>query len=129
MAGKPPRKSRKMAVCLAVSLLINAGFLTVVALKVFGQRTDMLKTTEPLVIEANNDDDNVYVLPRGTTLYYEKSYPEGFSRYRVYFNHKGVIAGDPVRMEPKYWGTLIDPLWLANIDADTLKGICTGSGR
>lgn len=73
MASKPPRKFRKMAVCLAVSLLINAGFLTVAALKVFGQRTGMLKITEPLVIEANNGDDNLYVLPRGTTLYYEKS--------------------------------------------------------
>lgn len=83
----------------------------------------MIKTKEPMLIGGKDGDENYYVLPMGTTVYYEKSFSEGFSRYMVYFNHSGPIVGDEVPMEPKYQGSLVDPLWLSDIDADTLKEI------
>lgn len=83
----------------------------------------MIRTTEPLLIGGPGGDENSYVLPMGTTLYEDRSYPEGFTRYLVYFNHKGPIDYQTVTMEPKYGGSLIDPLWLENIDAETLKEV------
>jgi hypothetical protein len=110
---------------LAVLVLINTAVLASVVMShlssAYGLK--MIKTTEPLLIEGNTDDQHDYVLPRGTTLYHDKSFPEGFERYLVYFNHKGVIAHEEVPMKPEYGGALVDPLWLSNIDADTLKAL------
>jgi len=33
--------------------------------------------------------DEWYLLPAGTTLYYDDSMPEGFNRYRIYLNVEG----------------------------------------
>ncbi|MDN3220988.1 hypothetical protein [Pseudomonas nunensis] len=110
---------------LAVLVLLNAAALTPVVLNhlssAYGLK--MIKTKEPLLLEGPNGDEHDYVLPVGTTLYHDKSYPEGFDRYLVYLNHKGVIAHEEVPMKPEYGGALIDPLWLSNIDADTLKDL------
>ncbi len=115
----------RLFVFLLIATLINVGTLIFVVSNGL-MRThsmDMVKIREPLLIAGRSGDENYYVLPRGTTLYYDQSYPEGFSRYMVYFNHQGIIAGDEVPMKPEYGGTLIDPLWLTNVDADTLKEI------
>jgi hypothetical protein len=110
---------------LAVLVVVNAAVL---ALAVFNnvsrvQDMKMIKTKEPLIIEGPNGDENYYVLPLGTTLYHDKSFPEGHDRYVVYLNHKGAIAHEEVPMKPEYGGSFIDPLWMSNIDADTLKEI------
>ncbi|VVO58874.1 hypothetical protein PS898_00683 [Pseudomonas fluorescens] len=83
----------------------------------------MIMTTEPLLIGGRNGDENSYVLPMGTTLYEDKSYPEGFTRYLVYFNHKSPIDHETVTMEPKYGGSVVVPQWLESIDAVTLNDI------
>lgn len=83
----------------------------------------MIKTKEPLLIEGPNGGENDYVLPQGTTLYHDKSFPEGHDRYVVYFNHKGPVAYKDVALKTGYGGPFIDPLWLADVDADTLKEI------
>lgn len=116
---------RRVGLWLVAALLVNAVFL---AFLIFGHSAkgrdlEMVKTKEPLLIEGQGGDDNYYVLPMGTTLYHDKSFPEGHDRYVVYLNHKGAIAHEEVPMKPEYGGSFIDPLWLANIDADTLKDI------
>ncbi|WP_236188893.1 hypothetical protein [Pseudomonas pharyngis] len=116
---------RQVGLWLVAALLVNAVFL---AFLIFGSGAkgrdlEMIKTKEPLLIEGQGGDDNYYVLPMGTTLYHDKSFPEGHDRYVVYLNHKGAIAHEEVPMKPEYGGSFIDPLWLANIDADTLKDI------
>ncbi|MHC8386978.1 hypothetical protein ACYZTM_02730 [Pseudomonas sp. MDT2-39-1] len=77
----------------------------------------MIKTEGP------NGDENYYVLPLGTTLYRDKSFPEGHDRYVVYLNHKGAIAHEEVPMRPEYQGNFISPLWMSNVDSDALKRI------
>ncbi|TEA59377.1 hypothetical protein EIY71_23445 [Pseudomonas sp. CH235] len=116
---------RRVGLWLVAALLVNAVFL---AFLIFGNSAkvrdlEMVKTKEPLLIEGQGGDDNYYVLPMGTTLYHDKSFPEGHDRYVVYLNHKGAIAHEEVPMKPEYGGSFIDPLWLAKIDADTLKDI------
>ena len=83
----------------------------------------MIRTTAPLLIGGRDGDETRYVLPVGTTLYEDKSYPEGFTRYLVYFNHKGPIDHETVTMEPKYGGSVVVPQWLESIDAITLNDI------
>src|ERR1700739_1352423 len=116
---------RRVGLWLVAALVLNAVFL---AFLIFGNSAkgldlEMVRTNEPLLIEGQGGDDNYYVLPMGTTLYHDKSFPEGHDRYVVYLNHKGAIAHEEVPMKPEYGGSFIDPLWLANIDADTLKDI------
>lgn len=46
-----------------------------------------------------------YLLPKGTTLYYEQAFPEGFVRYRMYVNVEGIdlqstTLDDPTTIEP-----------------------------
>jgi hypothetical protein len=106
-------------------VLIYAAVLTFAVFNNVSRSHDMkmIKTKEPLLIEGPNGDENYYVLPLGTTLYHDKSFPEGHDRYVVYLNHKGAIAHDEVPMKPEYGGSFIDPLWISNIDVDTLKEI------
>ncbi|CAI8778354.1 Transmembrane protein [Pseudomonas sp. IT-P100] len=106
-------------------VLIYAAVLTFVVINNGSRSHDvkMIKTKEPLLIEGPNGDENYYVLPLGTTLYHDMSFPEGHDRYVVYLNHKGAIAHDEVSTKPEYGGSFIDPLWISNIDVDTLKEI------
>lgn len=40
----------------------------------------------PLVLVSDEPTKNLHLLPAGTTLYFDQSYPEGFTRYKVYIN-------------------------------------------
>ena len=40
----------------------------------------------PLLLSSPEQSKNMHLLPKGTTLYFDKSFPEGFSRYKVYIN-------------------------------------------
>ncbi|WP_231997060.1 hypothetical protein [Pseudomonas arsenicoxydans] len=116
--------NKRLFCWLGVLILVNAAALAVIASNVSkAHDTKMIKTKEPMLIEGPNGDENYYVLPLGTTLYHDKSFPEGHDRYVVYLNHKGAIAHEEVPMKPEYGGSFIDPLWMSNIDADTLKEI------
>lgn len=121
------KTTRLIVLCATLLIAANAGALAwlyyVVTYASVTRGMPMIRTTEPLLIGGRNGDEHSYVLPLGTTLYEDQSYPEGFTRYLVYFNHKGPIEHETVTMEPKYRGSLIDPLWLETIDADTLKDV------
>jgi len=122
--GKRMFTNKGLFCWLGVLILVNAAALAFIASNASkAHDTKMIKTKEPLLIEGPNGDENYYVLPLGTTLYHDKSFPEGHDRYVVYLNHKGAIAHEEVPMKPEYGGSFIDPLWMSNIDADTLKEI------
>jgi hypothetical protein len=40
----------------------------------------------PLLLAGPNGNSPLYLLPKGTTLYLDKTYPEGFTRYKIYIN-------------------------------------------
>ena len=64
---------------------------------------------EPLLIEG---ETNKYysLLPAGTVLYHDKSWPEGHETLHVYFNLKGNI--DFQKADP----SVVSPLWLRTVD-------------
>jgi hypothetical protein len=66
-----------------------AGFLLAVVLLTLGiqekkPRVHTLKT--PLILLSNVPSTNLHLLPIGTTLYFDQSFPEGFTRYKIYMN-------------------------------------------
>lgn len=48
--------------------------------------TKIHKLEYPLIVFGDEQSKNAHMLPKGTVLYYDKSYPEGFTRYKVYIN-------------------------------------------
>ncbi len=77
--------------------------------------------TEPLLMENVPGDDGYYVLPAGTVLYHDKSFPEGHDRYIVYFNHKGSISHEKIYADQDHDGITISPVWLTSMDKETLS--------
>lgn len=68
--------------------------------------TKVHRLEEPLLLAGASDGGGQYALPKGTVLYFDKAYPEGFSRFRVYINADRM----PLRLERLDDGTQIDPL-------------------
>jgi len=67
--------------------------------------TQVHRLNSPLLLTSNTATKNVHLLPAGTTLYYDKSFPEGFARYRVYINIDRtplalVELDDPTEIDP-----------------------------
>lgn len=68
--------------------------------------TKVHKLEYPLMLSSNIESKNIHMLPRGTVLYFDKSYPEGFTRYKVYIN----IDRTPLKLEELADPTEIDPI-------------------
>jgi hypothetical protein len=71
---------------------------------------------KPLKIASGSSTHGYYLLPAGTTLYFDQAMPEGFSRYYVYFN----VEGEPLRLTEEERPGLIDPLTAYPIDKEEL---------
>lgn len=66
------------------------------------------KLKHPLLLSGDEKTNTLSLLPIGTTLYFEKSYPEGFTSYKVYIN----VDRNPLKIE-----LLKDPTTIIPIDA------------
>jgi hypothetical protein len=63
----------------------------------------------PLLVAAQDTiSKNLHLLPKGATLYFDKAYPEGFSRYKLYIN----VDRMPLPLED-----LADPAEIRPVDA------------
>lgn len=91
---------------LLAYLLLLTGVLSMTSKKAF-------TIEEPLLIEG--EQQKTYsLLPAGSVLYLDKSWPEGHQTFHVYFHFKGDFKAAPA--DPK----MISPLWLRNIDREEL---------
>ena len=68
--------------------------------------TKIHKLEYPLIISSEAASKNVHMLPKGTVLYFDKSYPEGFTRYKVYIN----IDRMPLKLDDLSDSTEINPI-------------------
>lgn len=83
------------------------------------KNTTMLKLKEPLLLNAEGEIHNYHILPTGTTLYLDHSFPEGHDRYRVYINFKGAFEHEVIESDKS---NFISPIWAYNIQkADISK--------
>jgi hypothetical protein len=71
--------------------------------------------TQPLKISSGQSSGGLHILPVGTTLYFEGSFPEGFSRYKVYIN----VDRMPLALRDLADPNEIDPLEARAFDSDT----------
>jgi hypothetical protein len=108
---------------LVKTLLVVALSLTVGALSAFywskHSMTTVHRLTAPLLVNADGQDRGFHLLPKGTLMYFDKSYPEGFTRYKIYVN----VDRMPLKNEPLSDPTLIEPIEASSIDGATLSKI------
>lgn len=85
-------------------------------------QTKMYRTKEPLLISYREIEGNpFYVLPPGTVLYLDEVMPEGFCRFMIYANFKGIPNSEEIPMKLEWGGNYIAPVWLDKITKDELK--------
>ena len=106
-------------VLFAILLLV----VTVLIQNIYhGYKTKMYRTKEPLLISYREIEGNpFYVLPPGTVLYLDEVMPEGFCRFMVYANFKGIPNSEEIPMKLEWGGNYIAPVWLDKITKDELK--------
>lgn len=61
---------------------------------------------QPLILSSNVTGKVLHLLPTGSTLYFDKSFPEGFTRYKIYVN----IDRTPLTLRELADPNEIDPL-------------------
>ena len=61
---------------------------------------------QPLIVSSNSAGKVLHLLPAGATLYFDKSFPEGFTRYKIYVN----VDRMPLPLRELTDPTEIDPL-------------------
>lgn len=81
-------------------------------------KTTKVHTLEhPLVLTGAESSNTFNILPKGTTLHFDQSYDEGFTRYKVYIN----IDRMPLNLVTLQDPTRIIPLEARQPDAEELK--------
>lgn len=104
---------------IAYFLILACVAVVVFYAGVFFERSEMPRVHKlkfPLMLAGGEGQHN-YLLPAGTSLYYDQAFPEGFVRYMVYVNVEGVSLESKEPTE-KFW---ISPLTAFPIDGDQLK--------
>ena len=71
----------------------------------------------PLALSGGSENGPTTILPKGTSLYYDQAFPEGFVRYKIYVNVEGVKL-DSQEVTEKFW---IDPLTAFPFDKGSLQ--------
>lgn len=80
--------------------------------------TEYLKLSEPLLLNADGEAKYFHMLPVGTPMYKDYSFPEGHTRYIVYVNIKGEFQAERIISDKK---NLIDPIWGETVKREDLK--------
>jgi hypothetical protein len=87
-----------------------------------GAKMTRVHTLEyPLLFAGAKENAPLQLLPAGTTLYLDKSYPEGFTRYIVYVN----VDHFPLETHELEDPTLITPITAFPLDKEDLKRLLT----
>lgn len=105
------KEMRRMATLITVVMLTLLGAVLSKTDFFHKDSEHAFAVKEPLLIEG--EKQNSYsILPVGTVLYLDKSWPEGHSTYHVYFHFKGDLKASAAD------GNVIAPLWLRTVDRD-----------
>ena len=112
---------RHLTLSLFVAVLL-CGIALGAGITYFGvpymKKTTMLKLKEPLLLNAEGETRNYHMLPAGTALYLDHSFPEGHDRYRVYINFKGTFEHEVIESDKP---NFISPIWAYNIQKEDIS--------
>ena len=104
-----------IAICASVTTFISCLLLNNFALEQ-KTMTKIHKLEYPLILSSDSSTKDIHMLPKGTILYFDKSYPEGFTRYKVYIN----IDRTPLKLDDLSDPTEINPIDAAAPNKDDL---------
>jgi hypothetical protein len=94
--------------------------LTVAAALIFIWNTEKMTKVhtlkQPLLVSSEDSGKGLHMLPIGTTLYFDKGFPEGFTRYKVYVN----VDRMPLPLRELSDPSEIDPVEARAFDKQTL---------
>lgn len=87
---------------------VSIAAVALVVAQQFLERKEVARTHDleyPLILQSSVDTGTSYFLPQGTKLYFDQSFPEGFTRFKIYVNVDGVQlptmeATDPTAITP-----------------------------
>lgn len=100
-------------------LILACSSVAVFYAGIFFERSDMPlvhKLKFPLMLDGGEGQHD-YLLPAGTSLYYDQAFSEGFVRYKIYVNVEGVLLESKEATE-KFW---LSPLTAFPVDKGQLK--------
>jgi hypothetical protein len=102
--------------------LLATGFCGGIFFQKFGvtamSKTTYLELQEPLLLHSGGDLKNFHMLPPGTALYADRSFPEGHTRYIVYINIKADFARKQVTSDKP---NFIAPIWAYPVQPSDLS--------
>ena len=98
--------------------IVSGLALTVVLLFIWNTQkiTKVHTLKQPLIIASNDAGKVLHILPAGATLYFDKSFPEGFTRYKIFVN----VDRMPLALQEQADPNEIDPLEARAFDKPTL---------
>lgn len=110
---------KKLALAGLVTIPLLSGLAGYFARTVMSEEKPPLihKLKAPLMLAGGSVSKHNYLLPPGTTLYYDRAYPEGFVRYKIYVNVEGTLL-DVAPPTEKFW---LDPLVAFPVGKEQLK--------
>ena len=100
-----PRTWVAFLVGIFTAALVGAGGLAIWRAQ---KMTKIHTLVAPLLIAAQDSSKNLHLLPKGTTLYFDRAFSEGFTSYKVYVN----VDRMPLQLEE-----LADPTEVRPIEA------------
>lgn len=110
--------ARKTAVVLCMAAAFGAG-MTVQKFEPFLMaKTSYTVLKEPLLVSAGGETKYYHLLPVGTPLYVDESFPEGHTRYKLFINIKGPFAGEAIVSDK---ANLVDPIWGSTLKKDDVQ--------
>ncbi|MFT3721156.1 hypothetical protein [Pseudorhodoferax sp.] len=111
----------KIYIAMGSMAFFMAGFAAAELWK-FPRTTRIHVLQTPLLLASPDASAGLHMLPKGTTLYFDKAYPEGFTRYRIYVN----VDRMPLALEELADSTEIIPVEAYPPDREDLRRLLAG---
>jgi hypothetical protein len=105
-------------VLTAAAILISMAATSLSIYYHLGRKMTKVHTLKfPMLLAGPEGNGPFQLLPKGTTLYYDQSYPEGFTRYMIYVN----VDRYPLPTRELSDPTSIEPITAFAMDKGDLK--------
>lgn len=91
------------------------------------KKTEYLELQEPLllhILAPGSQRQDFHMLPAGTPLYEEYSFPEGHTQYRVYINIKADFSAKQVTSDKRNFTA---PIWAEPVETEDLSRLMSST--
>lgn len=117
----------KKQIFIKILLFIIAFFIGAIMQK-YGvlnmEKTEYIKTLEPLFLRSEGKSEYFHILPSGTALYKYHEFPEGHTTYMVYINIKGEFKSKSITSDKP---NLVYPIWADTIQPEQISKLLSNT--